>query len=58
MGRVFLVYKFVENFKSVNNVLNVIFVEFNKNNENLLSLKFVLYEKKDNFVKVVVILYI
>lgn len=57
MGRVLLAHKFAENFKSVNNASNVTLAESNKNNENLLSSKFVLHEKKDNSAKVAAILY-
>lgn len=52
-GRVIL----AENLKSVNNASNVTLAESNKNNENLLSSKFVLHGKKDNSVKVAAILY-
>lgn len=36
----------------MNNASNVTLAESNKNNENLLSSKFVLHEKKDNSAKV------
>lgn len=41
----------------MNNASNITLAESNKDNENLLSSKFVLREKKDNSVKVAAFLY-